>query len=83
MAHGKQGVISTSQQPHRKLFKKIGKRLIQCVKSQQSELLKPYCNVEINEVTVLTVLLFSILLMCSKNMPTVEKNSRMQKSVHS
>lgn len=54
MAHGEQGAISTSQQPHGKLFKKIGKRLIQCVKSKQAELPKPYSNVEINEVTVLT-----------------------------
>ena len=54
MAHGEQGAISTSQQAHGKLFKKIGKRLIKCVKSQQAELPKPYCNVEINEVTVFT-----------------------------
>ena len=54
MAHGEKGAISTSQQAHGKLFKKIGKRLIQCVKSQQAKLPKPCCNVEINEVTVLT-----------------------------
>ena len=54
MAHGEQGAISTSGQPHGKLFKKIGKRLIECVKGQQAKLPKPYCNVEINKVTVLT-----------------------------
>ena len=54
MAHGQQGAISAFEQPHGKLFKKIGKRLIKCVKSHQAELPKPYCNVAINEVTVLT-----------------------------
>ena len=54
MAHGQQGTISAFERPHGKLFKKIGKRLIKCVKSHQAELPKPYCNVAINEVTVLT-----------------------------
>ena len=54
MAHSEQGATSAFEQPHGKLFKKIGKRLIKCVKSRQAELPKPYCNVAINEVTVLT-----------------------------
>ena len=54
MVHGEQNANSTTQQPHGKLFKKIGRRLFHCVKSQQAELPKPYCSVEVNEVTVLT-----------------------------
>ena len=54
MAHGEQSGISTSEQPHRKLFKTTGRRLIQGVISQQARLSKPYCNVKINKVTVLT-----------------------------
>ena len=33
MAQSEQGAISTSGQPHGKLFKMIGKHLIKCVKS--------------------------------------------------
>ena len=36
MAHGEQGAISAFEPPHGQLFKKIGKRLIKCVKSRQA-----------------------------------------------